>query len=593
MPRASLHLTRSVAEAGWLYGQRIKPYLEWAPPYRAGNPDGTHHGDLALPMTDSLTRRSLVAAMHAELAPYHQLLEQLEAEALRGHLSLRVLAARVFPFRRGLLRWLAMVVDAVSGLSGGPLLSALYRLEQRGDPQLQALMRQLRHAASRPLQQMCWQWMQTARLEDPHDEFFIGRTDQSGHEGELRPERRPCFLAPAVAARMLGIGGSRAFLQRYAAPGTAPAAPTTHTDIWPDSAPLLRHLAQQVDVRQWLLAPPQRLVQHLEAHRAFVLLLDGEFCTMLMDTLADELSQRTADLSHSVMAGAVSAAVRTCSADHADRPWAQEVDERLDVSLLAESATPDRGWDAFALTYTFPEPVARVLTAHWESRAFRQAPQFMWMLRRAQFGLDRAWLDMQKLHQAVMRWCTGHRPRDTQTAPELSVLQRCWRMRQQLAEFVQKLLQQVCRCGLEPAWQRLLQQLQRPVPDADVEEVKRVLAAYRQHVIAAVHLDGDAAAEDHRERAGSSLPALQATLRLVFRFLTLYRGIHFRTEQRIRTLGYDDPVSVVNDLAELDTALQQLHREWHTQHLPPLQTAWQRSARKSVRQLAQQLASPT
>jgi gamma-tubulin complex component 3 len=132
VPAATRHLVRQLCEVGWLF-RRVNSFVR-----ESEGLDESARG---------LVGQSFAATVRRELADYYQLIAVLDSQLSGGgsdseadaqdpstpHLTLcRLKVWAHEPLQR--LKLLAQLVDAVRGLKGGALASALHKYTAHGDP---------------------------------------------------------------------------------------------------------------------------------------------------------------------------------------------------------------------------------------------------------------------------------------------------------------------------------------------------------------------------------------------------------------------------------------------------------------------------
>lgn len=142
---------------------------------------------------------------------------------------------------------LAAEADVCAGLKGGPLLSVVFDHSQRGDVTGRSLLTKMLNHITVPWMEMVYQWVQSGRLVDPYDEFFVKadpkNSDFTHHpkttwsrgsskvlrnvENIIEPERLwshgysiqsqqvPSFISPATSSRILTCGKTVAITKYF------------------------------------------------------------------------------------------------------------------------------------------------------------------------------------------------------------------------------------------------------------------------------------------------------------------------------------------------------------------------------------------
>lgn len=138
---------------------------------------------------------------------------------------------------------MARLVDGVSNLTGGALISRLHAHSRHGDEEYARLIQRILDSVCAPIDNMLTRWLLHGELNDPHREFFV-IANQQHHASSyhstvavvrnqnlpnnlpasfsnnlwreaylLREELLPNFLPPSLAFKMLMIGRSINFIK--------------------------------------------------------------------------------------------------------------------------------------------------------------------------------------------------------------------------------------------------------------------------------------------------------------------------------------------------------------------------------------------
>jgi len=149
----ALDALKLCGEAGWLYSQ-IKSYI--------------HH--VQEDRTKGVVARAFAETLAEQLRDYHSLLSTYETK-LPGFTLRQILVELQGPIFR--LKTLAVLVDGMQGLTGGYLLSALYKHSKNGNTIHSEIVQSILKRASRPWFEMLYAWTTQGILSDPWNEFFI------------------------------------------------------------------------------------------------------------------------------------------------------------------------------------------------------------------------------------------------------------------------------------------------------------------------------------------------------------------------------------------------------------------------------------
>ena len=178
----------------------------------------------ALAIQLNQSHHSLLADLESQIQQ-QQIQQQEDKEIGSPHdtssdLTLRRLMVRlVEPASQ--LRTLAILVDGLAGLSGGPLLTALHRHSLHGDTRHSTLTQRMLRAACQPWYHALYLWTIRGVLLEPTDDFFVQRTTD------------------AVAAVEPNRGS-------YRANSTATSSAATAGDVWHSTFVLLHNQVPEI-----------------------------------------------------------------------------------------------------------------------------------------------------------------------------------------------------------------------------------------------------------------------------------------------------------------------------------------------------------
>lgn len=168
---------------------------------------------------------SFVAALQKELSEYYRFIANAQEEMNRvkdplglDRVTLSHLQLWAYdPLET--LKWLASIVRACAGQTGGALASAVYEFSHHGDPRVKKLVKKILESVSEPLYNMLLRWITDGELDDPYKEFFIESCaevagERMWHEKyQVRDSMVPSFISRSQARKILGTGKSINFLR--------------------------------------------------------------------------------------------------------------------------------------------------------------------------------------------------------------------------------------------------------------------------------------------------------------------------------------------------------------------------------------------
>lgn len=274
-----------------------------------------------------------------------------------------------------------------------------------GDPFVGAFAEKLLTPVTRPFYDMLRLWIYDGELSDPYKEFFVV-------EPEFRPSTDPRRIATSVwedkyklddemvpsiitrdfAKKVFLIGKSLNFI-RYGCGDSgwveAYSKEASKELRYGDTDTLETSIDEAYKTTMarliYLMAEKFRLFDHLAALKKYLLLGQGDFIALLMESLATNLDRPASSQYRHTLTAQLEHAIRSSNAQY-DSP---DVLRRLDARML-ELSHGDIGWDCFTLEYKIDAPVDVVITP-WGSTQYLKVFNFLWRLKRVEFALGSTW----------------------------------------------------------------------------------------------------------------------------------------------------------------------------------------------------------
>ncbi|EGC40872.1 spindle pole body component [Histoplasma capsulatum var. duboisii H88] len=369
-----------------------------------------------------LVKQSVRAAIGNELRSYLGLVATLEGEirsALatvsdnstepKGTLKAGVTLKRCVVWMREAtmaLRLMSLIVEESRGKRGGQLITMIHEFSSsHGDPFVGAFAERLLAHVTRPFYGMLRQWIYDGELSDPYREFFVV-------EPEVRPSvdpRRvatsvwddkykldddlvPTIMTPEFAKKIFLIGKSLNFI-RYGCGDSAWVAAYSRDASkelkYGDTATLETSIDEAYKTTMarliYLMDSKFKLFDHLMALKKYLLLGQGDFIALLMESLASNLDRPANSQYRHTLTAQLEHAIRSSNAQY-DSP---DVLRRLDARML-ELSHGEIGWDCFTLEYKIDAPVDVVITP-WGSTQYLKVFNFLWRVKRVEFALGSTW----------------------------------------------------------------------------------------------------------------------------------------------------------------------------------------------------------
>lgn len=258
---------------------------------------------------------------------------------------------------------------------------------------------------TRPFYDMLRLWIYDGELSDPYQEFFVV-------EPEFRPSTDPRRIATSVwedkykleddmvpsiitqdfAKKVFLIGKSLNFI-RYGCGDSgwveAYSKEASKELRYGDTASLETSIDEAYKTTMarliHLMDDKFKLFDHLHALKKYLLLGQGDFIALLMESLASNLDRPANSQYRHTLTAQLEHAIRASNAQYDS----QDVLRRLDARML-ELSHGEIGWDCFTLEYKIDAPVDVVITP-WGSTQYLKVFNFLWRVKRVEFSLGSTW----------------------------------------------------------------------------------------------------------------------------------------------------------------------------------------------------------
>lgn len=403
LPPPLISLLHNIAEPSLLY----KNLAEWVKTPAGG-----------------LLGQSLRAAVNGELRAYLSLVATLEGQIRRALSFIDESASRGGIGRAGVtlkrcvvwtreatmgLRLLSLIAEESKSKKGGQLISLIHGFStSHGDPIVAAFSERLLGSVTRPFYDILRHWIYDGELQDPFREFFVKEQDQNDGERQDLKDRGlssvwndkyevekgmiPSIITDDFAQKVFLIGKSLNFIRHSC--GDAPwvddyskssskelrYGDTATLEAWIDEA-YKTTMKRLMD----LMANKFHLFTHLKALKSYLLLGQGDFIALLMESLAANLDRPAGAQYRHTLTAQLEHAIRGSNAQYDS----SEVLRRLDARML-QLSHGDIGWDCFTLEYKVDAPVDVVVT-EWGNKQYLKVFNFLWKIKRVEFALSSTW----------------------------------------------------------------------------------------------------------------------------------------------------------------------------------------------------------
>eukprot|EP00177_Eucheuma_denticulatum_P006087 GFKZ01011098.1.p1 GENE.GFKZ01011098.1~~GFKZ01011098.1.p1 ORF type:complete len:660 (-),score=64.68 GFKZ01011098.1:501-2480(-) len=424
------------------------------------------------------------------------------------------------------LRWLARLCEETRPFDGGKILAHLRA--HRGSylpPDIHEMKSRILASACAPINRMLQRWLAEGVLADPHGEFFIMEDPKvaaatrvtmysaasvledvgvlGGLAGgpnsasvasqriwwglfKIRREQMPGRMDEAVAQKALMAGKSIAFLRRCC--GDAGWVDREHSPLvagYLSGGKKLFECDEREDedaVRGLVEAAKESasrrlkhlfferfdLSHHFGAIKKYLLLSQGDFSQALMDGLAPILDG-DANILRNNLTGIVDAALQSCSSFN--EATDQDILERLDVQIAAQSKDTNVGWDVFSLTYRVEDAPLNTVFSPKVMDAYLLIFRLLWRLKRMDHLMGKAYLNLCAFEDGHKQAKSG----DDEWRKVMKVVRRAHFVRMKMTQLVQN-MQHYCTVEvLEGSWTILERELNTA---ADLDGMIQAHATY-------------------------------------------------------------------------------------------------------------------
>ena len=138
------------------------------------------------------------------------------------------------------------------------------------------------------------------------------------------------------------------------------------------------------------------LYSHLQALKKYLLLGQGDFIALLMESLASNLDRPANSQYRHTLTAQLEHAIRNSNAQYESA----DVLRRLDARML-ELSHGEIGWDVFTLEYRVDSPLDVIVTP-WASKQYLKVFNFLWRIKRVEFALSTTWRRLQTGARGVL-----------------------------------------------------------------------------------------------------------------------------------------------------------------------------------------------
>ena len=442
--------------------------------------------DFAQSSDGGLVSQSLRAAINTELRSYLSLVATLEGEIRRALTTVEkendnkqgvrqagVTLKRCVIWTRDAtmgLRLMCLIVEESKQKRGGQLISLIHGFSSsHGDPFVSAFAGRLLVHVTRPFYDMLRRWIYDGELVDPYQEFFVTEPDPNTRP-DVDPRRVatsvwedkykidkvmvPTIISDELAKKIFLIGKSLNFIRHNCGDSdwVIDYSKTNSKSLdYANTATLSSSIdaayATTMSRLTMLMSTKFHLFTHLTAIKKYLLLSQGDFIDLLMESLAPNLDRPANSQYRHTLTSQLEHAIRHSNAqyDNAD------VLRRLDARML-ELSSGEIGWDCFTLEYKISAPCDVVIT-QWASTQYLKVFNLLWRIKRVEFSLNASYRRCMTGARGVLRTVDEKLGSDWKRA-------RC--VVAEMVHFVNQLQYYILFEVIEASWEQLQIAIQKP-----------------------------------------------------------------------------------------------------------------------------------
>lgn len=494
--------------------------------------------------------QSLRAAIALELRSYLGLIATLEGE-IRRSLSVKaqqqdrktiVTLKRCIVWTRDAtlgLRLMSLMAEESKTKRGGQLISLVHSFATSyGDPFVSTFAERFLSHLTRPFYNMLRQWIYDGELSDPYLEFFV---TESAEESNSRSASNvwenkykldtlliPSIITDEFAKKVFLIGKSLNFI-RYSCSDSAWVEDYSKNTSKELSYGDTNNLEASIDEAYkttmnrltHLMSEKFKFFDHLEALKKYLLLGQGDFVALLMESLSTHLDRPAGSQYRHTLTAQLDHAIRGSNAQF-DSP---DVLRRLDARLL-EMSHGEIGWDVFTLEYKVDTPVDVIITS-WANKQYLAVFNFLWRIKRVEFAMGSTWRRLMTGARGILASVSDKLGNDWKIA-------RC--SISEMTHFINQLQYYILFEVIEASWEQFQGSIRKP--DCTLDDM---IAAHTQFLKSITHKGLLGASRS--SQSGSRQESLMQQLHYILKTMLAYRdavdGLYsFSVAESFRLLDY-------------------------------------------------------
>ena len=276
-----------------------------------------------------------------------------------------------------------------------------------GDPFVRAFAERMLSQVTKPFYGMLRQWIYNGELSDPYHEFFVTESESTDlgddprraaatsvweEKYKLDESIVPSIITSDFAKKIFLIGKSLNFIRSTCSDSAwveAHSKEYSRELVYGDTATLETSIDVAYETTMarliHLMDTKFQLFAHLNALKRYLLLGQGDFVALLMESLSSNLDRPAGSQYRHTLTAQLEHAIRNSNAQF-DSP---DILRRLDARLT-EMEKGDTGWDVFTLEYKVDAPVDVIITP-WANRQYLKIFNLLWRVKRVEYGLGSTW----------------------------------------------------------------------------------------------------------------------------------------------------------------------------------------------------------
>lgn len=449
-----------------------------------------------------LIGQSLRAAIGIELRSYLGLVATLEGQIRRALSQLDEADPRKGLGKAGVtlrrcvlwtreatmgLRLMSLIVEGSKTRKGGQLISLIHSFSSlHGDPFVGAFAERLLSHVTRPFYDMLRLWIYDGELSDPYFEFFVSEHQLGGDDEDIKTgatsvwedkykldeDMIPSIMTAELAKKVFLIGKSLNFIRHVCndAPWVETYSRTSSRELrYGDTSELLASvdLAYKTTMAHLiqLMLHKFALQDHLSALKKYLLLSQGDFIALLMESLAPALDRPANSQYRHTLTAQLEHAIRNSNAQYDSAA----VLRRLDARML-ELSHGEIGWDVFTLEYRVDSPLDVIVTPYG-SKQYLKVFNFLWRIKRVEFALGATYRRCMTGARGVLGAVDDLFGKDWKSA-------RC--AISEMIHFVNQLQYYILFEVIESSWEALQAAITKP--DATLDDLIQAHATYLRSI---------------------------------------------------------------------------------------------------------------